>query len=48
MIEDVVARGMMRKIAFDALYGKTIIKLFGKDTNVPTNAPDNNVGTMEG
>ena len=47
MIEDVVARGMMRKIAFDALYGKTIIKLLGKDTDVPANAPDTNVGKME-
>lgn len=44
MIEDVVARGMMRKIAFDALFGKTIIKLFGTDTNVPANAPDTEKG----
>lgn len=45
MIEDVVARGMIRKIAFDALlYGN---KLLGQDTNVPANAPDTNVGTME-
>lgn len=37
MIEDVVARGMMRKIAFDALYGNTISKLLA-------NAPDSTKG----
>lgn len=44
MIEDVVARGMMRKIAFDTLYGN---KSLGQDTDVPANATDTNVGRME-